>query len=527
MNSAHYRKNATLAPLERDPQSARSRDLLSAIRARGVIIWEADGDLHIQAVKGMLYPDELDALRTLKPEIIRLLEQSESVPEIALRRRVAGSPVPVAPWVRDHFRRTNSFKSTRFCQVAARISGPLCLEFLRRSIEALIIRHESLRTRLVEVDGLVWQQIDSPGEYKLEVNDLTDRTGADAEGELHRLIEKFFAETIDLRAGPLFDARLYRMSECDHVLVLGIEHFVSDGVSLQILDRELWTLYKRAMHAIELLLPPVPVQFGDFTIWQYQTASAWLKKHGNYWKDRLNGSPCVNLPMMEDVKSSDNVRGAMLQIPLGEAQSERLREFARCERTLLPIVVLTIYVAAISRWCNQHDLLVLFVSHGRDRPELRDMIGMLATWLYLRLEIVEDESFLDLLRRVDREFRHAHDHQGISGVPAFFAPIATDFDFNWSPINWVEGTVGSSWEIDARTIVRPYSLKRPPWPCRFQTIFSDSANGIIMTIVYRPDLIGASTIEWFGCSMNLLAGELIERGHTCLASLPMHHRPSS
>jgi hypothetical protein len=280
-------------------------------------------------------------------------------------------------------------------------------------------------------------------------------------------------------------------------------------------------VYTQAVKGVATSLPPLPVQFGDYIIWQYRTAAAWLREHGDYWKSRLSDAPRIKLPINEGLMKPQAPTGAMLQIPFGETRSVGLRELARREHTLLPIVVLTAYAAVISRWYGQRDVLLGFASHGRYRSELRDMIGLLVTSLYLRIQVAAEDSFVDLLKRVDREFHTAHDHQGIDWIPGFITEPITDLGFNWSPIDWANGTVGCAREIDDQTRLLPFSLKRAPWPTSFQPIFSDSDRGIVMTVVYQPDLFALDTIEWFGCNLRLFADELVRKPHTRVASFPM------
>lgn len=175
---------------------------------------------------------------------------------------------------------------------------------------------------------------------------------------------------------------------------------------------------------------------------------------------------------------------------------------ARRERSLLALVVLTAYIAVMSRWCNKGDLVTGFISNGRYRPELENMIGFVANMLHLHVEVTEGDSFLDLLKRLNREIRSAYDHQDFDRVPAFIPECATDLQFNWLPTHWSQGFVCQHREADDKVRVQQFPF-RVIQPCKF-TPFSDTAAGINVTVLYGSDRFAPSTIEHsaiiYGCS---------------------------
>jgi len=166
----------------------------------------------------------------------------------------------------------------------------------------------------------------------------------------------------------------------------------------------------------------------------------------------------------------------------------------------LALVVLAIYVVVMSRWCDQEDLLLVFVSNGRYRPELEDMIGQLAAHLHLRVDVTKEDRFIDLLKRVSLEYFSAYDHQDFGRVPDLFPACNTDLYFNWVPSEW------GQWSVSHCDQVRiEWRGFWKPLPFKLACFFFDTAPGIVCRIEYRPDLFALSTIERFGYNLRLVA----------------------
>src|SRR6202000_2033096 len=114
-----------------------------------------------------------------------------------------------------------------------------------------------------------------------------------------RLAQQFADEPIDLSVGPVFEAALLRISVREHVLILLLDHIVSDAASWGILSKEIWTSYSQAAHGQSSLLPNLSVQFPDYAVWQQRTHGAWLRKHEAYWRGHLSGAPRIRMPRDE------------------------------------------------------------------------------------------------------------------------------------------------------------------------------------------------------------------------------------
>jgi hypothetical protein len=479
-------------------------DLVLSLNRRGVRLWAEKGELRFQAPKDTLLPEERLTLQRLRAELIEFLEQGQYSTDAALQPRPAESRIPLtAMQARFWSQRKHEVRyrlRTNF--VATRVLGNLDLRVLRDCLTYVIARHEPLRTRFIAIEATVAQQVDPPAEYLLDCLDLSSVSVAAAQAEVDRLARAFAAEEIDFCVGPLFAVKLFRLSIREHVLILALNHMITDGVSNEILHRELWTLYDQISKALMPSLPPLAVQFPDYALWQHQTHGDWLEKHESYWKRHLTGAPAVRLPQDPSATAAAQPIGAVLTLPFGDLLSARLRELAQREKSLLAVVAFTLYIVVMARWCNQQDLLIRLVFNARYRPELESMLGFLANQLYLRIEVKDDDTFPVLLKRVSRELYAAYDHMDFDRAPDFVPECGTtELVFNWAPE--LLATLERH-ETAADLTLQSFPL-RPARVLDFMPFLCDSPGGILAIVEYRIDRFSEHTVETFGSRLRLVA----------------------
>jgi Condensation domain/TubC N-terminal docking domain len=486
-------------------------DFLTSLLRRGIAIWSAEGEIYCRTTKGILLPEELQRIRARKKEILEILEGGESESDAPLRSRAPGCLVPLSPIQRRLFNSVftkTGLLSVRMLAVVANISGPLNVNFLRASINAVVSRHESLRTRVAVVDGTPRQLVDESWQSDLEVVDLLGVPETDVHEEVQRRIEKFVDEPVDLAVGPLFSARLYRLLDREYALCMALDHIISDAVSQQILYREVWTAYRQLESGEPISLSKLLMQFADYAVWQEASYPDWLARHAEYWKERMTNVPRTEIPVVGPGAELRQASASQAQFSFGKSLSKKLREMARREKALPALVVFSVYVAVMSKWCNQHDVVVLFVSHGRSRPELMEMIGAVAEAIFLRLEVNGHDVAVDLVRRASKEFLLATVHPDFGRVPDIIPGMKTELYFNWGPADWWQWSqdcsIGRNHELEIRgnTFRKPVALS-------LACFFVDCPEEITCKIEYRSDLHGVATIEKFWVSLKLFAEELV------------------
>ena len=507
------------------------REILCQLERDGVRLWSAKGELRYRAQHGRLTADAMKRIRTRKTAIREYLEslQAAVATEPPFARRAPSDPVPFTFTQQWWSSAIQSFVTPngsdpcnmRLCCEAIRIYGRLDLGSLRRSFEELIQRHESLRTRMVIVDGVPMQEVCRAHPCELEFIDLSWMSPKHIQDEARRLAVDLVYESV----GPWFAARILKLGDHDHVLIVGINHVIADGVSMSILSRDLWALYSQSVRGLPGLLPDMPIQFADYAVWQHRNAKWWMDERGGYWKERLADAPGPQFPH-EGLTKGAHARSMNCSIKFGESLSAGLRELSRRECTTLVMSVLTIYAATVFRWQGTRDLVVRFMTTGRDCSELENIIGFLASVLHFRIQMDEDDTFLSLLRRVssERNIAYQNNDYGRMSVlsPMLDCQRSTFFLWQLRADLDHEGTVRIlTVHADDALTAEPFpttpvtdivwycDTQRPPEDPGLE--LWDSVNGITGVISYRSDLFSSDTIERFCRNFRSFAAGILAR----------------
>lgn len=496
-------------------------EFLRLLRNKGVKIWHTAGRLRYQARRGLLSADEIARLHAMKPELLRLVERA--CPGLSLDApilpREPGELVPLsyrqeARW--DAFQLLGMGHNSRSCAYAVRICGALSVACLSNAFDEVVRRHESLRTRIVIVDGVPEQRIDAPTAAHLEVIDLTEIAHGALEAEAQRLVEDLVNEPVDMAVGPAFKARVLTLASHDNVLIAAVDHVVADGSSLDLLIRDLWMAYAQGLHGACLSLPAVHAQMADYAVWQRSTGPAWIEKHGDHWNERLSGTSRLQLPVENIAGEVTASKWIELPICLEAPLRAGLREVSRREHSTLVMTVLATYVAVLLRWCEARETVVGFMTTGRTRPEIENTVGFFASTLYLRVELTARDTFRDLLRRVTEEYLTALAHQDFGLLPLSMraAQLPGRPNFNWYRSETKPPAARRTGDMAMRA--RPFPFKRAaremqgdgdldiyggqPW-----LMLGDTGHVITGCVLYRPVQFRSSTMLQFAQTLRLFA----------------------
>ncbi len=376
--------------------------------------------------------------------------------------------------------------------LAFRLRGELDLEALQKALDALVRRHESLRTIFPVDAGRASQKVLPPGTVKLDLVDLEeDRLQEALEREAHR--------RFDLERGPLFRVSLFTINGPESVLMINQHHIISDAWSAGILVRELSELYEAFRLGREPYLPELPAQYVDYTCWQREWLSGKvLREQLDYWEENLRDLPCVELPADRPRPSAKTYNGRRTEFMMDEKVTAGLRGICRKTDTTLFMVALAALYVLVSRYTGEKDVVVGTPVANRVHPDLEGVLGFFVNTIALRCSLEEDPDFLELLERVkqscldayanqDVPFEHLVDvlkvPRDISRTPIFQImlvmqnvrdPIRLDFP-------GVE-----AWEVEAVSDLAKFDL------AVILTENGDALNGLVE---YNTDLFDASTIE--------------------------------
>ena len=299
--------------------------------------------------------------------------------------------------------------------LAVRMTGEVRVDYLEAALNAVIARHEVLRTNIVTENGTPAQLIRQPRPAQLRIIDHGGQDGEVPKNELPRLLTREAQRAFDLAEDLLIRCALFRIRAGVRVLLITLHHIVCDEWSLRILFREMAAFYGAFLEGQEPLLLDLPIQYADFAIWQgeYLQGSA-LAKELNYWKKTLNGAP-PRLNLVPDLRPTDRSphAGRRQYLELPRHLSDRLRELSRRDGVTLFMTLLAGFKALLFRYTRQDDILVGSPIAGRTRVETENLIGFFVNTLVLRTHLSGDPTFIELLQRVRETAFGAYQHQDL------------------------------------------------------------------------------------------------------------------
>jgi amino acid adenylation domain-containing protein len=307
---------------------------------------------------------------------------------------------------------------------ALRWRGPLDLSALGRALAEITRRHEVLRTSFAMVEGQAVQVVApaaAPGPLPLALVDLA--RAPRALELLDDLMAADLARPFDLGRAPLARATLYRLGEADQALLLCLHHIVSDGMSSGILLRELAALYGAFVRGEPSPLPPLPVQYADFAVWQRAFLSgATLAAQLAFWRRHLAGAPpAIELPTDRPRPAMESSAGARHRFALlagdagvagaaGPGALAALTALGRRAGATLFMTLLAAYDALLARWSGQDAVVVGWPIAGRNRAEVEGLIGYFANILVHQARPAPGKSFWRLLSEVRATALDAYTH---------------------------------------------------------------------------------------------------------------------
>lgn len=298
---------------------------------------------------------------------------------------------------------------------AVRLSGSLHVPSLKAALEALVSRHEALRTRLRSSDqGDPVQVIDPPGPLVLPFTDLSSHPLA----TFRQLAHAEAVRPFTLSGGSLVRLHLVRLANDDHVLLLVVHHAIFDGWSARILLHDLAALYRQQVTGEPSGLASLPVQFADYALWERQHAtptgnSPAQAELEQYWRDTLAGASAVHVPTDRPRPARDDGGGGLAEHLIDGDLLDQLRQLSQRTGSTLFVVLLSALQALVYRYSGQTDLTVGTVTANRRRPELASVIGFLVNTLPIRTDISGDPPFTELIDRVRLATIGAYAHQDL------------------------------------------------------------------------------------------------------------------
>ncbi|MEC4878444.1 non-ribosomal peptide synthase/polyketide synthase [Pseudomonas sp. NC26] len=407
---------------------------------------------------------------------------------------------------------------------ALRLKGQLDLQALRSSFEALVARHEPLRTTFVVQQGQPRQHIHAQGQIAFVREALP---GAD-EAQLRAVIGEEVQRPFDLEHGPLLRVKLWEVGQAEHVLVLTQHHIVSDGWSMQLMVEELIAHYQAYCQGRDAGLAPLAIQYADYAAWQRQWMEAGERdRQLAYWTGQLGGEqPLLELPADRSRPALRSANGARFTLALDSALFASLKQLAQREGCSPFMLLLASFQWLLQRYCGQSDIRVGVPTANRNRAETERLLGFFVNTQVLRGYVDNDASFIDLLQQARDVALAAQAHQDLPFEQLVDA-LQPERNLSHSPLFQVMFNYQvSAGETGLAAVLPGLSVEPMQWAMattQFDLSLdcTEHPGGLSASLIYSTDLFDAARIERMAAHWQNLLAAAIQAPHARLGDVPM------
>ena len=399
-----------------------------------------------------------------------------------------------------------------------RFNGALDIEVLSNALRALVDRHESLRTVIRNNQGIGYQHIINSDDFK--VSYITDL----AKGEsVPDFIDKEVAKAFDLSQDYMLRLTVLKENPTNHILIFVFHHIISDGWSMPIFVKELDIYYKSLLKGEEVLLPALPIQYADYSIWQREYLSGKvLEEKLAYWSNKLKGAISLELPT--DYKRPDiiSTEGARYHFTISEELTKGLKKLSQKNEATLFMTLLSIYKVLLYKYSNQPDISVGTPIANREQAELSGLIGFFVNTIVLRDILVEDATFLSLLEQVKETCLSAYKHQDVP-FERIVDDLSIERDQSRSPLFQTEFILQNNVEIEEVSLgENPLeTISSEHSPSLFDLVMNaeETAMGISIVVVYATALFKKETIVQMAKHFEQLVQSVLKDANQSISTL--------
>lgn len=298
--------------------------------------------------------------------------------------------------------------------LAVQLLGQADLPAIERSIQAIVQRHEILRTTFTMQGSQLFQVVVPALSVLLTQVDLTPFPQDVQSMKLRRVIKEDSQQTFDLMRGPLLRISVLKQREDKHTLLFCMHHIISDGWSMEVFLHEFKALYVADVHGEPSPLADLEIQYADYAMWQKDWLQGEaLEEQMEYWRQQLADVPTLQLPLDHVRPAIQTFRGSLRPIFLSTELNKALNALCRRANVTPFMLLLAVFQTLLYRYSGQSAIAVGTPIAGRVESKLEPLIGCFINTLVLATKFEDELTFWELLKRVREVALGSYEHQDI------------------------------------------------------------------------------------------------------------------
>lgn len=406
---------------------------------------------------------------------------------------------------------------------AVRLKGVLDIHALERAFNAIVARHEILRSTITLGENGPEAVVHTKWPIKLQRTSLRGMVENERETALAALLTEGPRLRYDLLAEPGIRVNLVEIGENDHAVILMMHHIVCDRSSIGVIWRELAIFYEAELQGTAAPLPDLPIQYGDYAEWQRKLEFA---EDLAFWQEKLRGAPSLlDQPTDRPRPAICSFRGTRRVFEFDSVLTDALRQFCRLRQTTMFALFAAAMGTLLYRYAAQEDILIGIPIADREQPELQHLVGFLLDTHVLRIGISGDCTFEELLARVRQGVAELYTHR----APPFdqvVAAVRPERDLGHSPIfqvmlNWRDRADQPQFIGFPGLVSLPLLAHSKTAKFDLTIILTDAADRILAEVEYSTDLFDEARIERLVGHLHVLLQAAAANPGQNLAELPL------
>ncbi|WP_428378012.1 condensation domain-containing protein [Lichenicoccus sp.] len=294
------------------------------------------------------------------------------------------------------------------------LDGRVSSDLVQRAFEAIIARHEILRTAFEEIEGALVQVVAPSLAFRIAAVDLTALQADQALQEAERIGRAEARARFDPAQAPLLRVTLVRIAEQRTLLLLTVHHMVCDGWSIGVMAREFGLQYDAARMRRPAPLADLSIQYGDYARWHRERMRGGeFEADTAYWQRQLRDLTYLEIAPDRPHPPTTATGADIVGLLLDRTLTDGLQEFSRRHGNTLFVTALAALTILLNRYTGETDIAIGTQVIGRDEVELEDMVGVFINTLVLRQDVADRPGLAQLLHRTQEMVQAALDHQNL------------------------------------------------------------------------------------------------------------------
>ncbi|MFN8578575.1 MAG: amino acid adenylation domain-containing protein [Candidatus Sericytochromatia bacterium] len=473
-------------------------ELLDSLTNLGIKFNLNDGNLIINAPKGIINDELREKISNNKPLIIKYLEKNilSNIDDSSIKKIDRDKKIPLSYSQQRLWFLYLLNPKTSIYNIPAifSIKGSLDINFMEKAVNDIIKRHESLRTNFYFEDTQSYQKVSSELKLKLEVKNI------DSYEDSKSYIDNKINETFDLTNDVLIRVELLNIKETnEYIFILVIHHIISDAWSCGVFANELSELYNSYIEKRESSLKQLDIQYIDYSHWQKEELNKEeSKKQLDFWKEKLNNSNTnLSFPLDKKRPNTQTFNGNTINKKISDELKESLKELAKNNSTTMFVVLMSAFHSLLYKYTGEEDINVGFPTSGRNNKKIENMIGFFVNTLIIRSNINKEITFSDLLKQINQTTIDALSNQDIP-FEKIVESLNVDRNTAYTPLfqfmfvmQNIEFKAPEFKDLEFKLIDNDNKTSK------FDLTLSIKDNNSTLSIEYRTDLFEKETIERF------------------------------